>query len=306
MFNLKPLHHFVLVAEERNFGAAAERAHLSQPALSNSIKTLETQLGFKLFQRQERPIKLTAEGRELYQRARDLLFEARNLDRRILSLKRGEAGHIRFGLVPTFAASLGGRIISACHRANPGLSFDVEVLQTSGLVQGLMAETLELIVCDLRELADPSALEVTPLPPHPGGCFCRPGHPLLAQDRPPTLHEIFDHGLASVHMPGALRRALAARFIPPGDDRPLLQLECDNVTLLSDAVLASDLVLVTTRSSLADALAEGRLRQVGPALDSSAVWGIATLRGRTLHPGAPRMIDWIRSCAAPEEDTAAG
>jgi len=292
MFNLKPLHYFVLVAEERNFGAAAERAHLSQPALSNSIKTLEEQLGFKLFQRDERPVRLTAEGRELFDRARELLFEARNLDRQILALKAGEAGHVRIGLVPTFAASLGGRILAACHRGNPGLSFDAEVLQTSNLLQLLAADELELIVADLRELPDRSGLDILPLRPHGGACYCRPGHPVLARPTA-TPHELFAYGLASVHVPRILRQELADLFVPPGDDRPFLQLECDNVALLRDVVTESDLILITTHSSVERAVAAGTLCPVGPELRQTTTWGIATLRGRRLHPGAPGIIDRI-------------
>jgi len=301
MFNLKPLHYFVLLAETRNFGVAAARANLSQPALSNSIKTLEEQLGFKLFQRDERPVTLTAEGRELYPRAKDILFEARNLDRQILALKAGDAGHVRIGLVPTFAASLGGRILAACHRQAPGLSLDVEILQTSGLLRLLEAEEVELIVCDLREIADPSGLQITPLMRHGGGCYCRPGHPLLSGPTP-SLHAIFDYGIGSIHLPRLLHQELAKQFVPPGDQRPFLQLECDNVMLLCDVAQQSDLVLITTHSSIEPAVRRGLLRRVGPALEGATDWAIATLRGRAPHPGAPRGIREILAGtgAAPE------
>lgn len=292
MLNLKPLHHFVLVGEEQNFGAAALRANLSQPALSNSIKTLEDQLGFPLFKRDERPIKLTAEGKELFERAKVLLFEARDLDRQVSALKAGEAGHIRVGFVPTFAASLGGKIFGACHRENAALTFDVDVQETRKLVQLLESEELELIVCDERELTEESDLRLMPLTPHGGGCFCRPDHPVLTLPNP-TPQDIFQYGLTSVHMPQLLRRHLSDIFIPPDSNEPLLRLECDNVAMVHDVAMESDLILITTHSSVERALQNGLLRKIDLFLEQTTTWVIATLPSRTLHPSAPKVISSI-------------
>lgn len=293
MLNLKPLHHFVLVGEEQNFGAAALRANLSQPALSNSIKTLEEQLGFQLFQRDQRPIKMTAEGKELFDRARVLLFEARDLDRRVVALKAGEAGHIRIGFVPTFAASLGGKIFGTCHYESPGLTFDVGVQETRKLVPLLESEDLEMIVCDLRELPDDSDLQIIPLVPHGGGCFCRPGHPILDVSNPTPL-DVYRYGLISVHVPQILRRQLSDVFLPPDSQEPLLRLECDNVAVLRDTTMESDLILITTHSSVERAVRNGLMHRVGLILEQTTTWGIATVHGRTLHPGAPKVISIIQ------------
>jgi len=71
--HLRDLRYFVAVAEELNFTRAAERLHLSQPALSKQIRGLETTLRAQLFRRDRRQVELTAAGATLYAVARSLL-----------------------------------------------------------------------------------------------------------------------------------------------------------------------------------------------------------------------------------------
>ena len=73
---LRHLEHFVAVAEERNFTRAARRLHLVQSALSVSIRSLERELGARLFERTTREVRLTDAGRVLLPEARRTLDAA--------------------------------------------------------------------------------------------------------------------------------------------------------------------------------------------------------------------------------------
>ncbi|WP_164066567.1 LysR family transcriptional regulator, partial [Serratia marcescens] len=67
--NLRRLEQLIALAEEGTFVAAAERSHLSQPALSRSIRKLEQELGVRLFERDRHGAVLTPAGRRLLDRA---------------------------------------------------------------------------------------------------------------------------------------------------------------------------------------------------------------------------------------------
>lgn len=85
--NSRRLGHLIALAEEGSFARAAERVHLSQPALSRSIQALEEEVGMKLFDRAARGVAMTAAGRLLVERARRVLFETRCLFRDVELLK---------------------------------------------------------------------------------------------------------------------------------------------------------------------------------------------------------------------------
>src|SRR4029078_3430731 len=79
---LRQLRYFVTVAEELNFGRAAERLHIAGPSLSQQIKALERDWKFSFFDRARRSVTLTASGAALLPHARALVDQADELRRR--------------------------------------------------------------------------------------------------------------------------------------------------------------------------------------------------------------------------------
>ena len=69
------LRSFVAVAELLHFSKAAERVHLSQPALSLQIRSLEKELGLTLFDRSRQKTSLTIAGRVYYEEVREVLAQ---------------------------------------------------------------------------------------------------------------------------------------------------------------------------------------------------------------------------------------
>jgi len=98
---LRQLEYLVAVAEERHFSRAAERCHVTQPALSAQIRELEELLEVQLFERDRRRVLVTPAGAALAERARTVLLEVDELVDDARVPQRPLCGTLRLGEIPT-------------------------------------------------------------------------------------------------------------------------------------------------------------------------------------------------------------
>jgi DNA-binding transcriptional LysR family regulator len=94
---LRHLRYFVAVGEEQHYGRAARRLRVAQPALSRQIQDLEEEVGFKLFERLPRGVKLSAAGKLFLEDARRILQEVNEAAARAGRVARGHSGTLRLG-----------------------------------------------------------------------------------------------------------------------------------------------------------------------------------------------------------------
>jgi DNA-binding transcriptional LysR family regulator len=94
---LRHLRYFVAVGEEQHFGRASSRLRVAQPALSRQIQALEEEVGFKLFERLPRGVRLSAAGRLFLEDARRILQEVTEAAARAARVARGQSGTLRIG-----------------------------------------------------------------------------------------------------------------------------------------------------------------------------------------------------------------
>jgi len=94
---LRHLRYFLAVGEEQHYGRAARRLRVAQPALSRQIQDLEKEIGFKLFERLPRGVKLSAAGELFLGDARRILQEINEAAARAARVARGQSGTLRVG-----------------------------------------------------------------------------------------------------------------------------------------------------------------------------------------------------------------
>lgn len=146
MVNLDLYKVFYTVAKCGSLTRAAEELYISQPAVSRSIKQLETQLGVPLFTRTHRGMQLSAQGGEMIfeevERALNLLSEAQN---RISEMQTSATGRIRIGASDTiFQYMLADKIVEF-HARFPEVKID--------LLSGVTPETIEQLKTDKCDVA---------------------------------------------------------------------------------------------------------------------------------------------------------
>jgi DNA-binding transcriptional LysR family regulator len=140
---LRQLRYFVAVAEELNFGRAAERLLIAGPSLSQQIKALEHDLGVRLFDRDRRSVALTPAGAALLPHTRALLERADDLRRRAAQLSGSEP--VRLGYVNWLPADLTART-SAVARLHVDAWIEPSHTQAARVADG----SLDLAVCWVR------------------------------------------------------------------------------------------------------------------------------------------------------------
>ncbi|WP_342118787.1 LysR family transcriptional regulator [Pseudoduganella sp. OTU4001] len=293
--DFKRLRYALAVADEGNFVRAAERVSISQPALSRAVQTLEEELGFLLFDRGNRNVAVTVAGAAFFNHARRLLFDVRNMEHDLALLRNGDSGQVAFGIGPLHSGALLPRMLRQVRADQPGITLSVAINNSSYLLDHLRAEDLEFFMSDVRLIEAAEDLIITHECRQYGGIYCRPGHPLLERsDVTPT--ELLPYGMAAPTIPEVLMTQLNKLFrLPPGRDLPIV-LSCDSIHTLVDVAAESDLLLLSSHAALAEAAELGRLKQL-PVPLPPVYADIATirLRGRTLSPGAQRVLQAARA-----------
>ena len=100
---LRHLRYFVAVGEEQHYRRAAQRLHVAQPALSRQIQMLEEEIGFDLFERLPRGVKITEAGKLFLEDARRILQEVNDSIARAKRIASGQSGTLRFGFVQSLS-----------------------------------------------------------------------------------------------------------------------------------------------------------------------------------------------------------
>lgn len=182
---LKQLRYALSLAESGHFGRAADKCHVTQPALSQQIAHLEAACGTKLFERRSGKVIPTPFGRDFLDHARRTVAEADSL----IGFATARSGRpdraVRFGLIPTVAPYLLPEVYPALQKGLPDIRFTISESQTDWLIDGLdsgaidtaliatdpppgarlltaplFADPFVLATARLRAVADPVALKI--------------------------------------------------------------------------------------------------------------------------------------------------
>lgn len=144
------LQYFVLVAKYENMSRAANILHITQPALSKSISSLEENLGVALFDRNGRSIKLNRYGRFFLERAEAILKEYELVKEDLLNLVSPGQGVVSIGFMHTLGLEVIPQLMAAVQKDYPNLKIQLSQSNSSTILQKL--EVGELDLCLISSL----------------------------------------------------------------------------------------------------------------------------------------------------------
>jgi DNA-binding transcriptional LysR family regulator len=123
--SLSTLRQFRTLAQTANFSRAAELAHVSQPALSRTIRLLEEDLGARLFDRNRRHVSLTPAGEDLLRLTQRLIADFDDAFDLLGQTLSGQRGRIALGVLPSYAVGDLPAVLSRFREAWPGVDVTV-------------------------------------------------------------------------------------------------------------------------------------------------------------------------------------
>jgi len=145
--NNKQLKTFVTVANCLSFAEAAKQLHVSQPALSQTIKALELSVGGTLFHRTTRTIALSAEAEALLPKATELLRHWDNVEEEIRQRFALKIGRIAVAAMPSYASSVLPAILKSYTEAHPEIHIEVHDVLTDTVIEYVREQRFELGIC---------------------------------------------------------------------------------------------------------------------------------------------------------------
>ena len=160
---LRHLRYFVAIGEEQHYGRAARRLRVAQPALSRQIQDLEEELGFKLFERLPRGVKLSTAGELFLEDARRILQEVSEAAVRADRVARGRSGTLRVGFAEN--ASWRGAVPDSFRRfreQHPDAELQLQPAASSAQLEAIRSGRLDIGFVNFMPKADPE-LEQLPV-----------------------------------------------------------------------------------------------------------------------------------------------
>lgn len=276
---LRHLRYFIAVAEEQNVTRAAARLHVSQPPLSRQIQDLEGELGFKLFDRTGKSVRLTEGGKVFLVEARAVIAQAERAVQRARTVALGSSGEFQLGYAPSPAVEILPGMLRAFKETAPGIRVVLHDMTTPEMIAGLQNGKLHaaLMVQPSRQAGRDLTFEK--LRSYPIVVAVPPAHP-FARKRKVSLREVVKEPFVAYS-----RREfpdyheMLARIAGPLVKQLRITEECDGVSSLIAAIESGKgvtLIVSTIANTAGARLGYASLTPAAPP----AVIGLAYRKGR--------------------------
>lgn len=151
---LKQLKAFLVLARALNYANAANELCLSQSALSLSIKTLEEELGGKLFKRNTRRVEMTAEGQSLIPYARKLLANWEDMEKDVKQRFKLNRGTLNIASMPFATHAILPTVIQNFSKRYPNINFSIHDIPNEKIIEKVQEGIFEIGICFNPQMSD--------------------------------------------------------------------------------------------------------------------------------------------------------
>jgi LysR family hydrogen peroxide-inducible transcriptional activator len=153
MPSITQLEYLLAVEEERHFGRAAEKCHVSQPSLSTQIQKLEDELELVIFDRSKKPIMVTSEGEQIINQAREVLKEHKKLFTMAAGTSFELKGDLHLAVIPTLSPYVIPLFLEKFSKLYPQVKLKINEYQTEDIIKFLKMDSIDaaILVTPLKD-----------------------------------------------------------------------------------------------------------------------------------------------------------
>jgi DNA-binding transcriptional LysR family regulator len=260
MMTLSQLRTFCSVARLNSFSRAAEKLHLTQPAVSAQVVALEDYLKVKLFDRIGKKISLSEPGRVVLEAAEEILERVAALDRELADLVELKAGRVTIGASQVVGVYLLPELLARFRGDYPGIALDVRVESARRIVDMLLEGEIDVgLIGEGAPIAD-ERIAVKPVL-RDELVLIVPANHVFAEMRSIPPASLAQMPFVLPRRDSASSESLLEQLAAEGI-RPDTVMELGNIGAVKRAVEAGLGIAIVSRIAVAHELEDGRLRTV--------------------------------------------
>ncbi len=144
IMEIRHLKYFLTLADELHFGNAAKKLFISQPPLSRMIKLLEDELGVKLFERNNKNVRLTIYGEYLQKEAQQVIHNMNLIRNQLDAMKNGSTGQVKIGYIAAIMHSILPQVLSKLKVKFPDINTYLYELESSEQINALKSGDIDI------------------------------------------------------------------------------------------------------------------------------------------------------------------
>jgi len=286
-WSVRDLDVFLALADTLNFRRAAERCHLSQPAVSGVVTRLERSVGSRLFDRSTRAVQLTAVGQVLLDQVRLLRRQADASAQAVRDVVELRAGRVRVAALPSLAATVVPRAFARFAALHPAVRLEMADTLSGPAFDLVRAGQVDLALTAANP--DYADLHYTPLVSDGFVLLLPASHPLAAAAGPLRWADAADLDHISMPRPTSVRQYAEAALLQ-GGRRFEPRFEVEHLATITAMVAAGLGVAALPELAALVAPSAQVVQRRLTAPDLRRPIGLVTRQGQALSPAALAMV----------------
>ncbi|MGM7719888.1 LysR family transcriptional regulator [Metabacillus sp. Hm71] len=287
--DIRQLRYFIAIVEERKISAAAERLHISQPPLSQHLKSMEEELGAKLVERSGKYFEVTEAGKTLYKYALEMTQLMEEAKMEVRGVGNGVNGTLAIG-INTFSVAELTEILHQFNTQYPRVTYKIKQNESSHLCKLVRDRIVEIAIIRMPlDLDDFSVLHL----------YTEPFYFITSQKQKPfdyevSLDQIKDYPLILPSTEGLGVHYLILEAFSRFHLRPNIVGECSDITLLMDLISSDFCSSIVPETMLKRHKGYSiQAHKISSTTEISSPVGLIWLKNHSLSKAAQNFIDLL-------------